>query len=660
MALPPEKISELKQIIHSQLTQMDIQTKIRDILSDTVREEFSAQHGHISEQELMQKLRQRGIVDDILHRIQFDTETQIIPPVSHFQDRDDHVRQMPSKKANIDPTRRYLYLYVHGGKAFLEHLQDPDPVPGQKVSTYFTLHLYFRGQRFRSRPVACACEPEFDEGFLLELHKESAGEAGRMADAATMLSLSDPVHLVLIKTDCTGETTLVSSHFFEWRPALTAQNGPMKVSVELKGTGNENKVPIGILEVQLELFPKLTQIVDDSVVRTQLDLERGRQTEHERLYLVYCKQWWKEYLQIRDAHRDRLVKIFAQDENAINRPVCSFVKPLRAGRLLDTPRQAARFVSLMHHEKVATLGGGDKVEQWTNIHGFLCRNKGDCEDHAVLLCCLLLGFGLDAYVCVGTKSKGAVHAWTATISTDGLVTFWESLNGHRYIHDPVNPMDPPMSKQQRPRYPYKTVGCVFNHRSFFANSQASDSVEVCQFDLHNESHWKSMSEDAIVSVCGPGASPQWPTPPPLSASTLDTALVCNDLEQQLRVIVTEHRRDQGLTTTWDDQLSYLLTPALAAYEIERITGLTAGNEEFQDAVRQAVPDGHTFKGYPIQFIHRNARKAFATCLRSEVCEEIVNCRGDHVRLAVRVRIFPYPESACATWIMFACKYKSVL
>ena len=51
-----------------------------------------------------------------------------------------------------------------------------------------------------------------------------------------------------------------------------------------------------------------------------------------------------------------------------------------------------------------------------------------------------------------------------------------------------------------------------------------------------------MSEDAITSVCGPGASPQWPMPPPLSASTLDTALVSNDLEQQLRVIVTEHRR----------------------------------------------------------------------------------------------------------------------
>ena len=45
------------------------------------------------------------------------------------------------------------------------------------------------------------------------------------------------------------------------------------------------------------------------------------------------------------------------------------------------------------------------------------------------------------------------------------------------------------------------------------------------------------------------------------------------------------------------------------------SGVTAGNEEFQDAVRQAVPEGQTFKGYPIQFTHRNARKAFLTCLK---------------------------------------------
>lgn len=76
--------------------------------------------------------------------------------------------------ANIDPSRRYLYLQVLGGKAFLEHLQEPDPLPGQVCST-FTLYLHFRNQRFRSKPVPCACEPDLREGFLLEVHRDGVG-----------------------------------------------------------------------------------------------------------------------------------------------------------------------------------------------------------------------------------------------------------------------------------------------------------------------------------------------------------------------------------------------------------------------------------------------------------------------------------------------------
>ena len=78
--------------------------------------------------------------------------------------------------ANIDPGRRYLYLYIKTGRAFLEHIDDNDGTPGQ-VASYFTFHIHFRGQRFKSRPIACACEPDIDEGFLLELHKDGAGKS---------------------------------------------------------------------------------------------------------------------------------------------------------------------------------------------------------------------------------------------------------------------------------------------------------------------------------------------------------------------------------------------------------------------------------------------------------------------------------------------------
>ncbi|XP_026781878.3 centrosomal protein of 76 kDa isoform X1 [Pangasianodon hypophthalmus] len=659
MSLPPEKASELKQIIQDHLIKMDIQGKIREVLAEAVRCE--GEHP-VSEEDLLISLQRRGIVEDAMKHLTFtnaalsQTEAEDLNK-SPVRATEKGITQL--KTANISPLRRYLYLQVLGGKAFLEHLQEPEPLPGQVCST-FTLHLHFRNQRFHSKPVPCACEPDLQEGFLLEVHRDGPGDASKMADATTILSICDPVHMVLIRTDTAGDTTLVSSYFLDWRSVLSAPSGKTSVSVELLGVGSECKVPTGVLNLKLELYPPLSETLSPEVISTQRSLERQKTAERERLFLVYAKQWWREFLEIRPSHQSKLVKIFAQDENGVNRPVCSYVRVLRAGRLLESPRQAARFVSLLAQERAPVLGGGTRHEQWCTMLAFLCRNKGDCEDHATLLCSLLLGFGLDAYVCVGTKAKNIPHTWVMTCGTDGTVTFWESQTAHRYLHQPIDPEAPPLVPQPKPTYPYRTIGCVFNHKTFLANCQPSDSVELCVFDFMDASRWKAMNEEAVCSVCGPSSTSSLPPTPPLCPPSVQASDASNQLELELRYLVTEHRKDIGLATVWDDHLSYLLSSALAAYELERCTGISCGNEEFQDAVRRAVPDGHTFKGFPIQFLHRNARRAFATCLRSPFCEEVVSCRGDHVRLAVRVRVFPYLESACAVWIMFACKYRSVL
>uniref|UniRef100_A0A3P8SCM4 Centrosomal protein of 76 kDa n=1 Tax=Amphiprion percula TaxID=161767 RepID=A0A3P8SCM4_AMPPE len=646
MSLPPEKASELKQIIHNHLLKMDIHGKIREVLAETVRDDKDSAHRSLSETDFLHALQRRGIIDDVMKDLHFTQVTNTLQELKGI---------LLFLSANIDPSRRYLYLQVLGGKAFLEHLQEPEPFPGQLCST-FTLYLHFRNQRFRSKPVPCACEPDLKEGFLLEIHKDGS----KMADATAMLSMCDPVHFVLIKTDTSSETTLISSYFLDWRTVLASPTGKTCFAVELMGVGSECKVPAGVLTVSLELYPPLTETLSTDIISTQQSLERQRTAEKERLFLVYAKQWWREFLEIRPSHQSKLVKIFAQDENGINRPVCSYVRVLRAGRLLESPRQAARFVSLLAHEKAPVVGGGGKQEQWCTLMAFLCRGKGDCEDHATLLCSLLLGFGLDAYVCVGTKAKGVPHAWVLTRGTDGSITFWESLTAHRYLHRAIDPDAPPLAPTPKPSSPYRTVGCVFNHQTFLANCQPSDAVELCVFDFQNQSRWKAMSEEALKSVCAPGSTTSLPPLPPLCAPSLDPAASSNHLELEMRYLVSEHRKDLDLVTVWDDHLSYLLSSALSAYELERCTGVSCGNEEFQDAVRRAVPDGHTFKGFPIHFLHRNARRAFATCLRSPFCEEIVCCRGDHVRLAVRVRVFVYPENACAVWLMFACKYRSVL
>ena len=67
-----------------------------------------------------------------------------------------------------------------------------------------------------------------------------------------------------------------------------------------------------------------------------------------------------------------MVKIFASNEWGDHKAVCSFVTPLQAGRLLDTPRAAARFVSLLPYTREEAVGGG-RVETWHTLHSFLSQ-----------------------------------------------------------------------------------------------------------------------------------------------------------------------------------------------------------------------------------------------------------------------------------------------
>jgi centrosomal protein CEP76 len=52
----------------------------------------------------------------------------------------------------------------------------------------------------------------------------------------------------------------------------------------------------------------------------------------------------------------------------------------------------------------------------------LAGKKGNVEDHCNLLCGMLLGFGMKAYVALGYSNQGE-HAWVVTSGKDSLV-FW--------------------------------------------------------------------------------------------------------------------------------------------------------------------------------------------------------------------------------------------
>ena len=233
---------------------------------------------------------------------------------------------------------------------------------------------------------------------------------------------------------------------------------------------------------------------------------------------------------------------------------------------------------------------------------------------------MLLGFGLDAYVCVGTNSEGA-HAWVLTVDTSSEIKkpktiFWESLTGQRFdLSDP------------RIHRFYRTIGCIFNNESFYANIQADDRVISTIFDLDDDSLWMPMKPKILEF------SPVSETT--LMPSTVDVYEEQRLLERMLKEKVVAFRANEVQSnTTWDNQLGYLLNQALLSYEMQRLSNQKFSEDEFKSSIQNYVPTGHTFKAFPIQFNHYNAEKMVIAISKSKVGSEVLSVQDVGVKHAI--------------------------
>jgi centrosomal protein CEP76 len=215
-----------------------------------------------------------------------------------------------------------------------------------------------------------------------------------------------------------------------------------------------------------------------------------------------------------------MVKLFAETEDGSYKPVTSLIQPVRCNRMIDSPLHAARFISLIPFER-EEAPGGLRNEIWHSMFTFATLAKGDAEDHAVLLCNLLIGYGMDAFVCLGTSGDGS-HAWVLTRGAD--LVFWESITGQRM---PVN--DPRVHRF------YRTIGCVFNGRSFYGNIQADDLVVNTNWDLENPSYWKACAPEMLSQVV-PVSRYLTLNPPRADSAANEIAL-----EKVLKEVITQHR-----------------------------------------------------------------------------------------------------------------------
>jgi len=71
MSLPTEKVQELKQIIHNHLSQMNVHSRIKECVDESFRGD-DRESGALDEAGLLNALKERGIVDDVMNTLKFE------------------------------------------------------------------------------------------------------------------------------------------------------------------------------------------------------------------------------------------------------------------------------------------------------------------------------------------------------------------------------------------------------------------------------------------------------------------------------------------------------------------------------------------------------------------------------------------------------------
>ena len=377
-------------------------------------------------------------------------------------------------------------------------------------------------------------------------------------------------------------------------------------------------------------------------------------------------------------------------------------------RLLPSVRDCARFVSLLPLRTVCGIGvdadgensaptfgswsiarGTDDV--WQDAFTTLARGACSCAaDYAILLASLLLAHGLDAAVVIGSRidvrTGDAVtvdhdamhvteHTWVVTLRkrrpasaharqtqrtgfTDE-VTLWDPVTGTRC--DAVGTTGAHGAAALR----NARVACAFTARAFYA-CVAHNSHAAHVSWAFDGSDWQALDSARLLA-----ALPSVRTPsPPLLASTLDAASLAERIEEELRRRVSRYRADDtslsaggsvASTTVFDDALSALLAPGLAACEAAASRGQIGGcthdaddDGSWHDALARAAPAGSSVRGVPLLVNHARAGEIMRTILQSQAGREVLLSRSTRLtRFALRAQAWVGPENALALWIMLA-------
>ncbi|KAG9392107.1 hypothetical protein J8273_5080 [Carpediemonas membranifera] len=540
--------------------------------------------------------------------------------------------------------------------------------------TALELHLQFGSDRAEVAPLSLSRDIALRNTFFFPL-----GAAGEELAATPFFDTPFTLHVVLVASHPNGNRATLGVRAVKWRQVLHTPS--CEIALDLCSTYSPTTVVATV-------FMELSGVHTPELSRSHFDvLNQNSNALVETSYKNFIEateRWWAAFRAAWTARHTastaldlRRVPLSEPGEFGHTVPVLAIVQPiphhLQYPAVTD-PEAAHRFVSLLPYTTTSIPGGG-RHRVWHNLHTIVARGAGDVEDHAALLCSLLLGQGLDAFIAIGSSypEKADTSAWVVTFTRDdpGAPTFWHPCFCQRlsWAEIAANPSVLPLS----------TIDCMFNHESVFVNFSLQAMIHPgIDFNIRDpgQTQWREISLDTLAPFAPGPLALFRDRPPRILPMQLHHAVplvpgplsvrpwagfkgvheTMRDLEVQLMDRIRERRLGAGQELTVESAaLKAVLGAMPGRMEAEKVHNMTCQLPEItdltQDQLRRVSRPGQRLIAVPLVCSHIAGGRVFSQFLQSAQGMDVVDCKAHDPQFAVAAGVFPYAERAVATWVV---------
>ncbi|CAG9462843.1 unnamed protein product [Pedinophyceae sp. YPF-701] len=643
-------LDAIARSVREQLADEGLKQELKDI---------KKQYGNLS----MQALEQAGVIGRLVAAVQAKRlEDEAAPQQSAVASQPERgtasgVEQTRAAPRADDVNEPSVMLFIRGARGFTSFL---GRAPRRGEVVWIEGQLF--GHTFRTPPVGASVDPDIDFVATVpmpcaprealdvteKLHLVAVATFG-VEDSEYTCSLHDALDgsksraagathsAAAAKQPAAGERDLLGTAFVDWQPVLCSHAGKgLTATVELRaptGLTTGPTVVAGVVDVRLQLVPAPRRPIDKSLLTRTQRAVMERDTCAVTAFHGRARAWWSDYTAQNQDYKNAQVKLILTGEDGVQRPATAYVKALTMQPSVPTPHHALRLVSLLQDRDDPLDCPGASVGSVVCFYQtVLCAMAATPLERSLLLCGLLLGLGLDAYVSVGGD-----RSWVTSIDHACQPTFWDPASGRMFSEKDGGELA---------GCPFLGPSCLFNNSAIHATLQNKSPDDVASFDLHDRACWKTMevSDEEVPSGVPCGSE----------AHTAGASLTVDAVESEVWNMIAEHRKREGLPpVVHDKQLGRVLSSGLVAYEHEALWGVAApGSAFFQDAVRRMVPDGLCFTATPMNLASAEPCAVLTALLAHPAASSMLSNPSPGTRMAIRMRQDTYGP-VTSVWVLLA-------